>query len=514
MCRVEGDFGSAALWPPRFGGELLNTLDHRLELFQLGTVRAVRQGADDQRADHHHGSIGDLHRLHWEGLPGDFWWRSPRATARRIGITVAANNPSPRVPLAALRRRRRILPSRRASTYNRGMDQAASPANIYLDHNATSPMAPQVVEAMAEAMQAGYANPASQHQAGRQARRVVEAARERMVDLLGGQTTGRGPDRLLFTSGGTEANNLALFGFAGKTPSEGGQVILSPIEHPSVAVAAEELARRGWQVDRLAVSEDGVVDTDSLHGLMSPRTRLVSVMLGNNETGAIQPVAELAAIANIQGIPLHTDAVQAVGKIDVHFGRLAVVALSFTAHKLHGPLGIGGLLVRGDVEPLPQLFGGFQQAALRPGTESVPLVVGMRTALELWNTERRERQMRLASLRDRLERQVCTGFPAARVVASAAERLPHTANLAFVGLDRQALFVALDLAGVACSTGSACASGSSEPSSVLVAMDADQAIIRGSLRFSVGAETTVAEVDEATRRILLTCNKLERRKGG
>lgn len=399
------------------------------------------------------------------------------------------------------------------------MDQQSP---IYLDHNATSRVAPQVVEAMADAMRTLHANPASQHEPGRQVRRVVEDARERIVQLLGGETTGRTPDRLVFTSGGTEANNLALFGLtatAGSAqPAATGavspQVVISAIEHPSVVEAAAELTRRGFQTHTLSVTPNGVVDPAELKSLLSPQTRLVSVMLGNNETGALQPIAPLAEVCSARGIPLHTDAVQAVGKIDVQFRQLGAAALSFTAHKFHGPLGIGGLLLRGDLllgeKPLQaQLFGGFQQAGLRPGTESAPLVVGLRTALELWHAERAQRESRLQTLRDRLQRQILAGYPDAVVVAGDSPRLPHTLNIALVGLDRQALVMALDMAGVACSTGSACASGSSEPSPVLLAMGCDEGVVSSSLRLSVGVETTPAEVDEAARRILLVCKQLQ-----
>jgi cysteine desulfurase len=386
---------------------------------------------------------------------------------------------------------------------------------VYLDNNATTPMAPEVVEAMAEAMRAGCANPASQHEAGRTARRVIERARERIVELLGGETAGRTPDRLIFTSGGTEANNLALFGLAGIAEQHHvgpHQLVVSPIEHPSVSAATDELARQGWQVDRLAVDSSGRILAESLAEVAGENLRIVAAMLGNNETGVLQPVAELAGLAAARGAALHTDAVQAVGKIDVQLGDLGATTLAFTAHKFHGPLGIGGLLVKGDTQLAPQLFGGFQQAGLRPGTESVPLVVGMLTALELWHAERHERHQHLACLRDQFEQQICAELPYAQVVGQGAERLPHTSNIAFVGFDRQALFVALDMACVACSTGSACASGSSEPSPVLMAMGCEEGVIRGSLRFSFGRFSTPQEVAEGARRILLACKNLERAK--
>ena len=291
-------------------------------------------------------------------------------------------------------------------------------------------------------------------------------------------------------------------------------MIVSSIEHPSVAEAAKQLAGAGWQVDWLPVDQHGVVDVAALEKLLTERTRLVSVMLGNNETGVLQPVTELTEICRQRNVAMHTDAVQAVGKIDVHFGSLGASALSFTAHKFHGPLGVGGLLLQPDAQLAPQTWGGFQQAGLRPGTESVALVAGMRAALELWHAEAATRQARMTELRDRFEQLVTAEIPDAVVVGKSANRLPHTSNIAFVGHDRQALVMAFDQAGIACSTGSACASGSSEPSPVLLAMGCPEEVIRGSIRFSLGAETEAAEITEAARRICLICKQLRQPKGG
>jgi cysteine desulfurase len=226
----------------------------------------------------------------------------------------------------------------------------------------------------------------------------------------------------------------------------------------------------------------------------------------------VQPIAELAEICSEHDVPLHTDAVQAIGKFPVNFRELAVTSMSVAAHKFHGPAGIGALLVRHGIELVPQLFGGFQQSGDRPGTESVALAVGMSRALELWNRESSLRDARMRNLRDRFEQTILAGWPSAVVIGAQAERLPHTSQIAFVGLDRQALFMALDQAGVACSTGSACASGSSELSPVLAAMGCDAAIVGSALRFSFGATTTASEVEEAVHRILACCNNLGRRK--
>jgi cysteine desulfurase len=381
---------------------------------------------------------------------------------------------------------------------------------IYLDHNATTPILPEAADAVREASLRYGANPESQHEPGRQARRALEAARERIAEILGAAAD----DRIVFTSGGTESNNLAITGLhkagdgiAGPTAP---RLIISPLEHPSVYRTAEHLAVQGWHVDRLPVSVDGVVRIEAFGEVLRPDTRLVSVMLASHETGVVQPVAEIAAICRERGVPVHTDATQVVGKLPVNFRDLGVDALTFTAHKFHGPIGVGALLVRHGDLLAPSLHGGFQQAGLRPGTECVPLALGMLAALAAWAREADARRERMTALRVSLERQILAGDPLAVVIGAAAPRLPHTANIAFAGLDRQALAMAFDLAGVACSTGSACASGSSEPSPALVAMGLPEEQISSSIRFSLGAPTTPAEVVEAGRRILSVVNRLRR----
>jgi len=383
------------------------------------------------------------------------------------------------------------------------------PSAIYLDCCATTPLLPALAEAIRAAALEFPGNPASQHAAGRRARQRLEGARERIGELLGCDFRGRSPDRVIFTSGGTEANNLALFGLAasvGQVDLQGeapGRAVISAIEHPSVTAAAAELKRRGWQIDRLPVDARGVVAVASLEAVLNDRTkpRFVSIMLGNNETGVLQPIAELAARCRAAGVRFHTDAVQAVGKLPVSLRALGVDLLSCAAHKFHGPLGIGALLARGGVTLRPQLFGGFQQESLRPGTESVALAVGMEAALELALDELPPRGERLAALQRRFESGLRAAAPNIVIHSAAAPRLPHVTCAAFPGHDRQALVMALDLAGVCCSTGSACASGSSEPSPVLLAMGLPRTLVQSSLRFSWGATTTEAELDAALERI-------------
>ncbi len=370
--------------------------------------------------------------------------------------------------------------------------------SIYLDHNATTPMLPEVAEAMSQCWRAGPLNPSSQHSFGRRARQVIDSARETIGRLLGAEVDRFDCDKVVFTSGGTEANHLALAGLMGDPP---GHVIVSTIEHPSLLGAADQLRQRGFDVSYLPVDNRGVVDVARLDELLQPNTRLVSVMLGNNETGVLQPVAEIVERCTRANVPVHTDAVQVAGKLPIDFRALGVAAMTVTAHKLHGPVGVGALVVRGGQNIKPLWVGGFQQGALRPGTEGVALTVGFRTALELWDRDHLARSQRLETLRDRFESRLIAKCPQVVINGRDAPRLPHTSNVAFPGLDRQALVMALDLAGVACSTGSACASGSSEPSHVLTAMKLPRAIIEGSLRVSLGVTTTEVEIDAAVETI-------------
>jgi cysteine desulfurase len=348
----------------------------------------------------------------------------------------------------------------------------------------------------------------------------LEDARDRIAELLGAKTSGPTPDRVIFTSGGTEANNLAIRSYFSNYIWEtmicdlliDHHLIISAIEHPSIAAVADSLHEGGQAVDRIAVDHNGVISLIDLTRLIKPETGLVATILAHNETGVIQPVAELAALCNKHEVPLHTDAAQAAGKLRISFRELGAATMSIAAHKFGGPLGIGALVARHDFKLQPQLHGGFQQGGVRPGTEPVALVVGMCRALEWWHAERIERTKRMRELRDRFERAILAGWSDAQVIGVKAERLPHTSNIALIGLDRQALFMALDQAGVACSPGSACASGSSESSPALMAMGCDEAVLTSALRFSLGVTTTAADIDEAARCILHCCNNLRRAK--
>ena len=379
---------------------------------------------------------------------------------------------------------------------------------IDLDQNATTPLDPAVLEAMRPFWLAG-GNPESRHGVGRVARRGLESAREQVARILHAA-----PAEVVFTSGGTEANNLAIFGLAAVSnrlglpsdPSLPPRVVTSPIEHPAVAEAVVEMERKqGFFVDRARVDTGGRVDAGLMAGLIRPETRLATLMVANNETGAIQPLAEFTRAANELGIPVHTDAVQAVGRIAVDFQRLGVATLAASAHKFHGPTGVGFLLVRRDIKLPPRLFGGGQQGARRPGTLAVALVVGMARALELWQSEADARAKRWARLRDTLEASLLADLGRGQVIRNGPtvedQRLPQTLNVGFPGVDGDALLMQLDLAGVAASLGSACASGATEPSPTLLAMGVPADRLRSSVRFSLGAMTTDAEIADAAARI-------------
>jgi cysteine desulfurase len=305
----------------------------------------------------------------------------------------------------------------------------------------------------------------------------------------------------VFTSGGTEANNLALIGLTAARGGPPGHVLILAIEHPSIAETAKWLSARGWEVETIPVSHEGVIRLDALEALLRPETRLVSVMLANNETGVIQPVAEVVAHCRALGIPVHTDASQAVGRIEVDFGRLGVSAMTVSAHKFHGPVGIGALILAPGLEPAPVLVGGEQQDGLRPGTPAVSLAVGMVAALDDWHKHRADEIQRLRELQAEFEAALLQRVMNIEVHGAGVLRLPQTTSVAFPEVNRQALLMALDQAGIACSTGSACASGASEPAPTLVAMGCPAAVVESSLRFSFGRFTTAAELRAAADKI-------------
>lgn len=378
---------------------------------------------------------------------------------------------------------------------------------IYLDYNSTTPIDLRVADAMAAAYRAGYLNPASQHRSGQLARRALEESRSRIVSLLGAPAGGMRPVRLVFTSGGTEANNLILRGLSAREPRR--QILVSAVEHPSVLGPAEYLSKIGVAVRMIPVDRQGVVCLDSLRELLVEPTALVSVMLANNETGVIQPLNEVVEICRARGVPVHTDAVQAIGRMPVDFSQLGVDAMTVAPHKFYGPRGIGGLLLHPELQIEPLLFGGFQQAGIRPGTEDVALAVGFQSALQFCLEDLPGRICHLqACCTSFLERVRASVNGPVVVNGELQARLPNTLNLGLPGLDRQALLMAADFAGLAISTGSACASGSSEPSPVLQAMGLERELVDSSVRISFGIPTTAAEVEVAAERFSRLVNEL------
>lgn len=367
---------------------------------------------------------------------------------------------------------------------------------IYLDHNATSFVDAVVEEAMRPHWHA-CGNPESRHSFGRAARRAWEEAKATVAECLGAT-----PVEVVFTSGGTEANNAAINGLAGERPCH---IITSSIEHPAVAEPLAWLGERGWSVDCLGVDAAGVAIVGDAVNLVRPETKLATLMLANNETGAIQPVDALVAAVSSAGIPVHTDAAQAIGRIPIDFHALGVATLAASAHKMGGPSGIGVLLIREGTRIEPLLRGGGQQRGKRAGTPPVALAVGFAKALEIWRRESTERTERWRRLRKRFEDALIESLGRENVVRNGPANndacLPQTINLGFPGLDGDALLMQLDLAGVAASLGSACSSGSTKPSPALVAMGVPADRVRSSARFSFGPETTDAMIDEAARRV-------------
>ena len=359
---------------------------------------------------------------------------------------------------------------------------------IYLDHAATTPVRTEVADAMREAFPAANYNPSSLHAEGRRARAVLEDARERIASLLGAAR-----NEIIFTSSGTEADNLALLGVA-RGAQRGAHVVTTAIEHHAVTAALDELAEEGVGATVLPVDRNGRVDAMQFASALQPNTVLASVMYANNEVGTVQPIAELAAIARQRGVFFHTDAVQAPSWLSIDVGELGVDLLALSAHKCHGPKGVGLLYVRAGVPMASILYGGGQEFGRRPGTQNVAGIAGMARALELAALERNEQNGRVAALRDRLEAGICATIPDVRI-NGAAPRLANNLNVSFAGIESRTLLIALDLAGIAVSAGSACTSGDLEPSHVLAAMDLESPWREGAIRFSLGAGTTPSQID-------------------
>ncbi len=360
---------------------------------------------------------------------------------------------------------------------------------IYLDHNATTPLHDEVVEAMIPVLREDFGNPSSIHAEGAAARAAVERAREQVAALLGCE-----PDEVYFTAGATEANNAVLRGLAeGRARAQ--HVVTSTIEHPSVAEPLAALEEAGWRVTRVAVDADGLLDPAAVGRAIEADTALVSIIWANNETGAIQPIAEIGREVAARGVPLHVDATQAVGKLPIDLRRLAIDWLSCSAHKLNGPKGTGCLVARGERGPIALLRGGPQERGRRGGTENVAGIVGFGAACRAARRELPRRVERNRALRDRLWEGIASKVPRVRLNGAMAHLLPNTLNVELEGVAGEVLLQALDLEGVAVSMGAACHSGSVSPSHVLTAMGRTPGQARSSLRFSVGQGVDEAQID-------------------
>ena len=375
---------------------------------------------------------------------------------------------------------------------------------IYFDHNATTPLHSAVADAMGAALREEFGNPSSVHHFGQRAKAAVDQARSAMAALIGAD-----PSEVVFTSGGTESDNFAIRGTAEALERSGRRhLIASAIEHEAVLNTLKALARHGSDTTLLPVDDSGIVSPDDLRAALREDTALVSVMHANNEIGTIQPIAELALVAHERGALFHTDAVQSIGRIPIDVKTLGVDLLSISAHKFYGPKGVGATWIRRGVRILPSSTGGKQERNRRAGTENVAGIVGMGAAAEVRRGRMADERARMAVLRDRLEDGILRAVPCTVINGARTPRLPNTTNISFERVEAESLLIALDLAGIAVSTGSACSSGTLEPSHVLKAMGLPTHRTQNSIRFSLGAANTEADVDRAVAVLPGIVNKL------
>lgn len=365
---------------------------------------------------------------------------------------------------------------------------------VYLDNNATTPMAPEVFEAMRPYLAEYYGNASSIHWFGQQAKAAIETAREQVAKLIGAR-----PNEVAFTSGGTESDNSSVFGIVEAAQPhgqyDGKHLIISSIEHHAVLNAAQALEKRGARVTYVQVGANGVVDPADVEAAIRPETVLISIMHANNELGTIQPIEEIGRVAREHDVYFHSDAVQSAGKIPVNVDKLGVDLLSLSAHKFHGPKGTGALFIRRGTNLRPLLYGGHHERDRRPGTENVAGAVGAGKAAELASLNLEMEMGRISSLRDRLEETILAIIPLAARNGDRARRLPTTSNIRFDHVEGEGFVIAMDLKGVACSTGAACSSGSLEPSHVLSAIGLSRVQARSSIRFSLGRLNTSEDID-------------------
>src|SRR5712691_500506 len=371
---------------------------------------------------------------------------------------------------------------------------------VYLDHSATTPVDPRVVAAMLPYLTEKFGNASSVHGLGQEARAAVDRARREVATLIGARA-----NEIVFVSGGTEANNLAIRGVCEATAGHGRHIITSAIEHSSVRGICEALEKRGWEVTRLPVYDQGIVKVEDVRAALRPDTVLISVMLANNEIGTIQPVAEVGQLVRDERVRgnrhlwFHTDAVQAAGRIPISVEALGCDLLSLSAHKLYAPKGVGALYIRRGVRLVSQNVGGHQERERRAGTESVPNIVAFGAASEIASEELNQRSEHVRLLRDKFEAAVTARIDDIVCNGAPDQRLPHLSNISFRFIEGEGLLINLDLQGVAVSTGSACSSGTLEPSPVLLALGRNDELARGSIRFSFGKDNSDADVDYAVQ---------------
>jgi cysteine desulfurase len=361
---------------------------------------------------------------------------------------------------------------------------------FYFDHNATTPVCKEVLEVVVPAMVEVFGNASSIHHYGQAAKQKLDAARREVAELLRCH-----PTEIVFTSGGTEADNLAIFGIVRRGGAAGKHIITTAIEHPAVLNACAQLEREGAAVTYVPVGSSGVVDPADIRAALRPETVLITVMHVNNELGTVQPVEEIAGLAREAGVSIHSDGVQAAGKVPLNVKMLDVDLYSISGHKLYAPKGVGVLYVRKGVDLAPLLHGGHHERDRRPGTENVPGAVAIGRAASLARERLPEETHELAQLRDRLERAVLDRIPGTRLNCVASARVSNTSNLLFEGIEGEPLLIALDLKGFAVSSGAACSSGAVEPSHVLTAIGLSRSEARSCLRFSLGRSNDASQVD-------------------
>jgi len=364
------------------------------------------------------------------------------------------------------------------------------PDTIYMDCAATTPLREEVRKTLADATERLYGNPSSIHTTGQEAKRVLEESRELVAGLIGAR-----PGELIFTGGGTESDNLAVSGAVKANGDRGRHIVTSAIEHHAVLNCCRALEEEGCEATVVGAGSDGIVDPADVERAMRPDTVIVSIMTANNETGTLQPVAEIGAITNDRGVLFHTDAVQALGKVPLDVDALNADLVSLSAHKIYGPKGVGGLFVRNGTRLRPLSYGGHHEKSLRPGTENVPGIAAFARAAQLAVSEIGDSRVRIAALRDRLWEGISSSVPSATRNGSADRCLPGILNVSFAAIDGEALLLNLDLLGIAVSTGSACTAGAAGPSHVLEAMGVEPRLAQSSIRFSLGRDNTEADVD-------------------